>query len=47
MANFRRVSRFGVVNAYLVREEDGLTVIDAAPELGAKMPEVRGGALTV
>jgi glyoxylase-like metal-dependent hydrolase (beta-lactamase superfamily II) len=25
---FSRVSRFGVVNAYLVEEEDGLTVID-------------------
>ena len=25
---FSRVSRFGIVNSYLVEEEDGLTVID-------------------
>jgi glyoxylase-like metal-dependent hydrolase (beta-lactamase superfamily II) len=30
MSNFRRVSRFGMVNVYLVSEEDGLTVIDTA-----------------
>ncbi|MEO7198110.1 MAG: MBL fold metallo-hydrolase [Solirubrobacterales bacterium] len=32
----RRVSRFGVVNVYLVREEDGLTVIDTAISGSAK-----------
>ncbi len=25
-----RISRFGMVNAYLVREDDGLTLVDAA-----------------
>ena len=28
MTNFRRLSRFGIVNVYLLSEEDGLTVID-------------------
>ena len=28
MSNVTRISRFGFVNTYLVREEDGLTVID-------------------
>lgn len=28
MSNHTRVSRFGMVNAYLVREDDGLTLID-------------------
>jgi glyoxylase-like metal-dependent hydrolase (beta-lactamase superfamily II) len=28
MSNVTRISRYGFVNAYLVREEDGLTVID-------------------
>jgi len=28
MANLTRVSRFGLVNAYLVREDDGFTVVD-------------------
>ncbi len=28
MSNVTRISRFGFVNAYIVREEDGLTVID-------------------
>jgi glyoxylase-like metal-dependent hydrolase (beta-lactamase superfamily II) len=30
MSNFRRVTRFGIVNVFLVSEEDGLTVIDTA-----------------
>ena len=28
MANLTRISRFGIVNAYLLREDDGFTVID-------------------
>ena len=36
MANFERVSRFGFVNAYLVREEDGLTLVDTAIAGSAK-----------
>lgn len=36
MANHVRVSRFGMVNAYLVREEDGLTLIDTALPGSAK-----------
>jgi glyoxylase-like metal-dependent hydrolase (beta-lactamase superfamily II) len=34
--SFRRVSRFGVVNVYLVDEADGLTVIDTAIAGSAK-----------
>lgn len=30
MSNFRRVTRFGIVNVFLVSEDDGLTVIDTA-----------------
>lgn len=30
MGNCERVTRFGIVNAYLVREDDGLTLIDTA-----------------
>jgi hypothetical protein len=28
MAGVNRISRLGMVNAYLVREDDGLTLID-------------------
>jgi glyoxylase-like metal-dependent hydrolase (beta-lactamase superfamily II) len=36
MSNVTRVSLWGFVNAYLVREPDGLTVIDTTMALGAK-----------
>jgi glyoxylase-like metal-dependent hydrolase (beta-lactamase superfamily II) len=36
MSNFHRVSRFGLVNAYLVEEDDGLTLIDTAVTGSAK-----------
>lgn len=36
MANHTRVSRFGIVNAYLVHEDDGLTLIDTAIAGSAK-----------
>jgi glyoxylase-like metal-dependent hydrolase (beta-lactamase superfamily II) len=34
--NFTRISRFGFVNAYLVREDDGLTVVDTMVPRSAK-----------
>lgn len=52
MTNHVRVSRFGMVNAYLVQEDDGLTLIDtaipgsakpilaAASELGAQIVRI-------
>ena len=36
MSNLTRVSRFGIVNVYLVSEDDGLTVIDTAIAGSAK-----------
>lgn len=36
MANHVRITRFGMVNAYLVTEDDGLTLIDAALPGSAK-----------
>lgn len=36
MANHTRVCRFGIVNAYLVHEDDGLTLIDTAVTGSAK-----------
>ena len=36
MPNYVRVGRFGFVNAYVVREDDGLTVIDTAITGSAK-----------
>ena len=38
----RRVSRYGMVNAYLVREDDGLTVIDTA--IGGSEKAILGAA---
>jgi glyoxylase-like metal-dependent hydrolase (beta-lactamase superfamily II) len=35
-SRIHRVSRFGVVNAYLVEEEDGLTVVDTTIKGGGK-----------
>jgi glyoxylase-like metal-dependent hydrolase (beta-lactamase superfamily II) len=34
--NLTRISRFGFVNAYLVREDDGLTLVDTAVPRSAK-----------
>lgn len=36
MPDITRVSRFGIVNCYLVKEEDGLTLIDAMIPMSAK-----------
>ncbi|MDQ3586951.1 MAG: MBL fold metallo-hydrolase [Actinomycetota bacterium] len=36
MASLTRISRFGMVNAYLVREDDGFTVVDTMLLGGAK-----------
>jgi glyoxylase-like metal-dependent hydrolase (beta-lactamase superfamily II) len=36
MSNFTRVSLWGFVNAYLVREDDGLTLVDTTLAPGAK-----------
>jgi glyoxylase-like metal-dependent hydrolase (beta-lactamase superfamily II) len=36
MANLTRISRFGFVNAYLIREDDGLTVVDTMLPHSAK-----------
>lgn len=40
MANLTRISRLGMVNAYLVREDDGFTVVDTML-LGAAKQIVR------
>ena len=37
MSNFRRLHRFGIVNVYLLSEEDGITVIDTG------LPGATGG----
>ena len=42
MADVNRISRFGLVNAYLVRENDGLTVIDTM--LGGSAGKIIAGA---
>ena len=36
MANLTRITRFGMVNAYLVREDDGFTVVDTMVPNSAK-----------
>ena len=36
MPDITRITRFGFVNAYLVREDDGLTVVDTMLWAGAK-----------
>ena len=35
-SNLTRISRFGFVNAYLIREDDGLTLVDTAVPRSAK-----------
>jgi hypothetical protein len=35
--NLTRISRFGFVNAYLVREDDGLTLVDTLLPRSAKV----------
>jgi len=57
MANLTRITRFGMVNAYLVREDDGFTVVDTMIPNSAKsivkaaeragVPIVRIGSLEV
>ena len=39
--NLTRISRFGFVNAYLVAEDDGLTLVDTLVPRSAK-PILRG-----
>ena len=36
MSDVTRISRFGFVNAYLVREDDGLTLVDTMLPRSAK-----------
>jgi glyoxylase-like metal-dependent hydrolase (beta-lactamase superfamily II) len=42
MADGNRISRLGLVNAYLVREDDGLTVIDTM--IGGSAGKIIAGA---
>jgi hypothetical protein len=42
MADVNRISRLGLVNAYLVRETDGLTVIDTM--IGGSAGKIIAGA---
>ena len=42
MPDITRISRFGFVNCYLVREDDGLTLVDAMIPGSAKVIPGRG-----
>jgi hypothetical protein len=42
MSDVIRISRWGFVNAYLVREQDGLTLIDTHPPAGRQEDPGRG-----
>ena len=42
MADVNRITRLGIVNAYLVREDDGLTLIDTM--LGGSADKIIAGA---
>jgi len=45
MSDITRISRFGIVNCFLVREDDGLTLVDAMIPGSAKVIQAAAAKL--